>query len=613
MSGYNEIRGLRVKYLSDDPANPENGQVWYNSTTGNLRVQGIGVAAWSSAAPTINARSGASHGGTQTAAIISGGGDLTSTEEYNGSGWSAGGALNTGRTNAGGAGIQTATLVFGGTIGSPNTYQTVNESYDGTSWTEEADISTARYNVGNGCGTQTSALYSGGYNNSNLDSTEEWNGTAWTAGGAYPTIIRDFPLVGTQDAALGFGGFTPPAPGSKTPGLANSYDGSTWTSITAMNTGRATLTGGGIQTYAIGAAGYSTPTTSATANTEIWDGTSWTESADLATPRFNIAGSKSGTASAFLGCTGYTPGSQTSLTEEFNFSSSTFTPAAWSSGGNLSQARTEFAAAQNSTQDAGLVFGGFDGSTTIYNATEEYNGSAWSSGGNLPQGLRVPGGAGTQTAGLSVAGRNGPSPTARINNTYEYDGAAWTAGGNYPATQAYTGATGTQTTALAFGGENPAGTDLTTSNHYDGSTWTAGGTLNTAGYNNRGFGSSTSALCAFRAGPPTGLETESYDGSTWTSVNSMNQPTVQGGSAGSYPNGLAFGGATPGINTEGWDGTNWSTRPNMTTARRCEGFGTETAGVAAGGETPGSPTSATTEEFTGETVAANPANNIDVS
>jgi hypothetical protein len=51
MAGYNEIRGLRVKYLSADPSNAENGQVWYNSTSGNLRVQGIGVEAWASASP----------------------------------------------------------------------------------------------------------------------------------------------------------------------------------------------------------------------------------------------------------------------------------------------------------------------------------------------------------------------------------------------------------------------------------------------------------------------------------------------------------------------------------------------------------------------------------
>ena len=49
MANYNTIRGLRVKYLSADPAGAEDGQVWYNSTTGNLRVEGIlGTAAWSS-------------------------------------------------------------------------------------------------------------------------------------------------------------------------------------------------------------------------------------------------------------------------------------------------------------------------------------------------------------------------------------------------------------------------------------------------------------------------------------------------------------------------------------------------------------------------------------
>ena len=33
MSDYNVIAGLRIKYLSADPPSPENGQVWYNSST----------------------------------------------------------------------------------------------------------------------------------------------------------------------------------------------------------------------------------------------------------------------------------------------------------------------------------------------------------------------------------------------------------------------------------------------------------------------------------------------------------------------------------------------------------------------------------------------------
>ena len=98
MAGYNEIRGLRVKYLSADPSNAENGQVWYNSTSGNLRVQGIGVGAWSSTSPGTTARSDLAGFGIQTAAVGAGGyvtAAVANVEEYNGSGWSTATAIPT--------------------------------------------------------------------------------------------------------------------------------------------------------------------------------------------------------------------------------------------------------------------------------------------------------------------------------------------------------------------------------------------------------------------------------------------------------------------------------------------------------------------------------------
>ena len=74
MAGYNEIRGLRVKYLSADPANPEDGQVWYNSTTGSLRVDGIvQAAAWASAANAITAMHAGQGFGGQSDAVGAGG------------------------------------------------------------------------------------------------------------------------------------------------------------------------------------------------------------------------------------------------------------------------------------------------------------------------------------------------------------------------------------------------------------------------------------------------------------------------------------------------------------------------------------------------------------
>ena len=94
MAGYNTIRGLRVKYLSADPSNPEDGQVWYNSTTGNLRVDGIlGTASWAAGGVMgTPVRSGV-QAGTQTAALQAGGFTdpstkyIATTQEYNGSSW----------------------------------------------------------------------------------------------------------------------------------------------------------------------------------------------------------------------------------------------------------------------------------------------------------------------------------------------------------------------------------------------------------------------------------------------------------------------------------------------------------------------------------------------
>src|SRR5210317_1953067 len=76
-----------------------------------------------------------------------------------------------------------------------------------------------------------------------------------------------------------------------------------------------------------------------------------------------------------------------------------FQAAAWSTGGNLSEARDRMGGA--GTQTAGVVFGGANGtlSPVSRTATEEYDGSAYSSGGALPQakfGL-TPAPAGTQT------------------------------------------------------------------------------------------------------------------------------------------------------------------------------------------------------------------------
>jgi hypothetical protein len=89
--------------------------------------------------------------------------------------------------------------------------------------------------------------------------------------------------------------------------------------------------------------------------------------------------------------------------------------ASWTAGGNLNTARGSLGGA--GTQTSALAFGGI---TTVNVAnTEEYNGTSWTNGGNLSTARRALGGAGTQTAGLAFGGFTG---TTYLANTEEYTG-----------------------------------------------------------------------------------------------------------------------------------------------------------------------------------------------
>ena len=87
---------------------------------------------------------------------------------------------------------------------------------------------------------------------------------------------------------------------------------------------------------------------------------SWSAGGNLITARQALAGA--GTQDAGLCMGGYTT-TYSAKTEEYNGTS-------WSSGGNLITARERLAGA--GTQDAGLCMGGYTGSNSA--VTEEYNG-----------------------------------------------------------------------------------------------------------------------------------------------------------------------------------------------------------------------------------------------
>ena len=125
MTSYKEIHGTKVEVRDDDPANPVNGPVWYNSQT----LKGF---------------------------------KLNPTGAF-----STGGNMNTSRRRMPGVGTQTAALVISGTA-DPPVYAQV-ESYNGTAFSEVGDVNTSREEHAAG-GTQASAIVFGDKpNNANTE------------------------------------------------------------------------------------------------------------------------------------------------------------------------------------------------------------------------------------------------------------------------------------------------------------------------------------------------------------------------------------------------------------------------------------------------------------
>jgi len=321
MSTFKEIRGTLIKSVSSDPANPQIGQIWYNSTIGSLKgYQSIG-GAWAAGGNMSTAMLRAAAAGTQTAGLVFGGiqstGDGSVTNEYDGTNWTVGGALTTARQILAGAGSQTAGLGFGGY--GPPSMNAKTETYNGSSWTEVGDLNTARGAL-SGCGTQTAALAAGGYyilppgNTSGYyANVEEWNGSSWTEVNNLPQVVSAGVGTGTQTAALNVGGRNNP-PGGTTIANAYEYDGTNWTTGGSLGTATNSAGIGGSQTAAVFFGGQTPSAPSGTSTSQLYDGSSWTTTGSLATARRELSGQ--GTQTAALASGGNIP-PPTNTSEEF--------------------------------------------------------------------------------------------------------------------------------------------------------------------------------------------------------------------------------------------------------------------------------------------------------
>lgn len=257
----------------------------------------------------------------------------------------------------------------------------------------------------------------------------------WSTGGNLPQGFNGSAAAGIQTAALSFGGTDPSGPGRTA--NTNSYNGTSWSPVSAMNTSRFYLYGAGTQTAALGFGGY---TTSPSTATEEWNGSSWTTVNTMPTGNYN--GVAAGTQTAGIGFGGFPSTTITFLYDGTN----------WTTGGNLNTGRD--ALGGSGVQTAALAFGGSPG---FKNSTELWNGTSWTSN---PTGLNTArrglAGAGTQTSTVAFGG-NIPAPSgplvASVSATEIWNGSTWTSNPNGMGTARYNLAgAGTGTAALAISG-----------------------------------------------------------------------------------------------------------------------------------------------------------------
>jgi len=610
MTTYKEIFGKYVKNYSSDPSSDAEGQIWYNTTSGTFKSV-LSSGTWSSASPLILARGGMGEAGTQNATVVFGGNGpavgppthTNATEEYNGSGWATSGNMATGRRMMMSFGTQTAAVGAAGYTNTPSaSFPMATELYNGTSWTAGNNVNSPPGDVlaGAGVGTQTAGLGFGGY----VQTTARYyDGTNWTFVSSMNTARGYLGGVGTQTAALGFGG-SGGGPIGRT--NAESWNGTSWTTVNSLNTGRRNLGAAGNQTSAL-AFGGATNTPTIVAVTESWDGTSWTTlPATMATTRAALSGT--GTQTTALGAGGYTtaPGSS-NATEEWNVASTIITGAAWASGGSMNTGRYSMGSAKSGTQNANLVWGGTTPSPPYgTTATESYNGTTWT---NLPATYPITtdsmAGLGSQTAALGAGGAIYPNVS---NNSSGFNGTTWTTLGNINTARRNLTGIGLQTAALIMGGFTPPSTYQTATESYNGSTWTSVNSMNTSRTDAGSAGTQTSGLIFGGTSPtaPLGKATESWNGTSWTTTPYTilgNSPYSQCG-FGTQTAAISAGGrpSTNSNMTQYYDGTGWITYPSLAAGRwDLEGGGTAASGLVMGGSSP----STATEEFNGETTAAN--------
>ena len=260
------------------------GDFYYNSTTGQFKniSSGAGSGTWASGANMNTARYRMQGGmGTYTAAYAVAGATppKANVENYNGTAWTETTDVPSARADVSAGGTATAGFALAGT---PSLSETLE--WNGSSFSTGGAFPTTVARVGT-FGSQTAFVAVGGAADARSPSdqsvnTLEYDGSSWTTGNNYPTILANGGGSGTLTAGIIGAGYTP----ADSPGQHScTYDGTNWTQVADLNNQH--LEHGFAQQSPNSATLHFGGPSTANANTEEWDGTSWTETNNLSTGR----------------------------------------------------------------------------------------------------------------------------------------------------------------------------------------------------------------------------------------------------------------------------------------------------------------------------------------
>ena len=418
--------------------------------------------------------------GTSTAAMTGGGRAPSATNAfniYNGSSWTSITNYPTSGYHFQLQGPYTDTIVSGG-----YPLNTNSNWWDGTSWTSAPSMSNNHGQAAKANSTAGATSGDGfvaGADPSSLNGTEHWNSappvfTKQVEGqlffnsttNTFKETITDFPgatwgsaasmnqnrgragfstNVGTPTthAAFVYSGNTGPGSPGKTVN-AEQYNGTSWTEVAEVNSVRGTVGGGGTLTASTFAGGEIPASPSNSSAHEQWDGSSWTETTELNVARRANVGFGA-TSGAVLQASGYTT-TAVAITEQWDGSS-------WSEKSDQNEAN--YGRGGTGTVTDGILFGGWPQVVK----TETWDGTSWTEVSELNTGAEYRAPSGNSSALVMASGGYASTFTANVEF---WNGTSWTEIANIGTARSNVSGTGSATTGMAIGGQSGPPTQITT-------------------------------------------------------------------------------------------------------------------------------------------------------